>query len=61
MTQDECKQRYVQALSDFLDAISSIDQETPATPVEEPKWWVDMMDDWRAVQPHYIAHKPATS
>ena len=45
------------ALSDFLNAIASIDEDTPATPVEEPKWWRDMMEDRRAVQPHFAAHK----
>lgn len=42
-TQDECRKEFTVALREFVAKLDAIDSDTPATPVEEPKWWLDMM------------------
>lgn len=48
-TQNECRLRFLRALDAFKQELREIDQETPAVPVEEPKWWLIMSDLEREV------------
>ncbi len=46
-TQESCKIRFGEAMARLAKELDQIDQDTPATPVEEPEWWVRMMDQHR--------------
>ena len=41
-TQDECERRFKIALDKFIRELYLIDDETPANPVTEPDWWINM-------------------
>ena len=41
-TQHECRDEFLKALGEFAAKIQRIDQETPADPITEPGWWVQM-------------------
>ncbi len=54
-TQAQCKERFNNLASIFLEGITAIDQDTPATypgndPGNPPQWWSDMMDIRRYVK-----------
>jgi hypothetical protein len=42
-TQTECREMYKKLVSETLGRIQEIDASTPASPVEEPSWWVEML------------------
>lgn len=43
-TQEECRQDWEDFKLEILAKIDSIDDNTPASPHDEPKWWVGMTD-----------------
>lgn len=48
-TQDSCAERWKEARRQFVAAIDQINADTPAVPITEPRWWVEMMESRRAV------------
>lgn len=43
-TQHECREDFLAACKSFIEQLEKIDAATPTTPVEEPRWWVDMVE-----------------
>jgi hypothetical protein len=44
LTQTECRKSFANLAESIIIDIDDIDKETPARPVEEPSWWVEMME-----------------
>jgi hypothetical protein len=44
LTQTKCRKSFANLAESVIIDIDDIDKETPAGPVEEPSWWVEMMD-----------------
>lgn len=43
-TQEQCRLEWEALKREFLARIKAINDDTPAKPYEEPKWWCDMVD-----------------
>jgi hypothetical protein len=43
-TQDDCRRSFADMAKTVITGIDRIDHATPAQPVEEPDWWVEMID-----------------
>ena len=57
MTQDQCKKRFENALSNFMVEMIEIDRATSSDLTEPPKWWSDMMNLWDDCHVVYERHR----
>ena len=43
-SQNECREDFLAACKRLIEQLEMIDAAKPASPVEEPRWWVDMVE-----------------